>query len=71
MKAKYFNLCAGVVAVCLSIAALSNAAIATMTKAGCIGAVMVDGQDGIIINRPPPRYVCVPTAVRRTATPRR
>ena len=36
--------------------------VATTTVSGCSGAVMVDGKDGIIINRPPLIYVCQTTA---------
>ena len=36
--------------------------VATATVSGCTGAVMVDGKDGIIINRPPLIYVCQTTA---------
>lgn len=61
MKTICFDLLVALV-VCLAIALLSDVAMARTSVTGCPNAVMVDGKDGVIINRPPSLSVCMVTA---------
>ena len=60
MKARYFNLSVGLVAVCLAVALVSGVAKATVQVQGCLNAVIVTSRDNIVVRTPPPLVICNP-----------